>query len=56
MPEMTLEELIERCIHENWEDLNPCDVFDLKFPDGDCEGDCARCLLETSGWDNALKV
>ena len=52
MPEMTLEELIELCICRNWEDLNPCEVFDLKFPKGGCEGDCARCLLKASGWDN----
>lgn len=53
MPEMTLEELVERCICQDWEDLNPCEVFaDLKFPEGDCEGHCARCLLEAAGLDN----
>lgn len=55
MPEMTLKELIEFCICQNWEDLNPCEVFDwLKFPKskGNCDGDCAKCLLEASGWDD----
>lgn len=52
MPEMTLEELIESCICRNWEDLSPCEVFGLKFPEGDCDGHCAKCLLEASGWDN----
>lgn len=55
MPEMTLKELIEFCICQNWEDLNPCEVFDwLKFPksEGNCDGDCAKCLLEVTGWDN----
>ena len=53
MPEMTLKELIELCICQNWEDLNPCEVLnELKFPKGDCDGDCAKCLLEATGWDN----
>ena len=48
---MTLKELIERCIRQNWEDLNPCEVFigKLEFPEGDCDGDCAECLLKASG-------
>lgn len=55
MPQMTLQELIELCICRNWEDLNPCEVFigKMKFPEGDnCDGDCARCLLEASGLDS----
>lgn len=52
MPEMTLAELIERCINEDWEGMNPCEVFcELKFPDGPCDGNCVKCLLEASGWD-----
>ena len=54
MPEMTLKELIELCICRNWDVYNPCEVFvgQLKFPEGDCDGDCARCLLEAAGLDN----
>lgn len=52
MPQMTLEELVERLLYPAWQ-VNPCEVFcDLKFPEGDCNGDCARCLLEASGWDS----
>lgn len=44
----TLVDLIEVCIHQNWEDMRPCEIFsEFDFPPGDCEGDCGRCLVET---------
>ena len=45
----TLVDLIEVCIHKNWRNKYPCEVFgDFDFPrQGGCEGDCGRCLLET---------
>lgn len=51
---MTYEELIEECIHTDWEDLCPCEVFEkLNFPDsqGNCGGNCANCLLVAAGLD-----
>jgi hypothetical protein len=51
MKKLSLLELIERCIHSNWEALNPCEVFfgNLEFPEDDCDGNCAECLLKASG-------
>lgn len=54
MPKMSLEELIERCLNEDWEYINPCEGFhELEFPDEEskCDGDCINCLLKASGWD-----
>lgn len=46
MEKWDLLRVIEVCITQNWEDMNPCEVFpELDFPHGDCEGDCGRCLL-----------
>lgn len=43
-----LVDLIEVCIHQNWENMCPCEIFaEFDFPSGDCEGDCAQCLLKT---------
>lgn len=47
---MTLEELLAECIAQNWEDMCPCEVLDLPFPKGDCEGHCAHCLLKA--WED----
>lgn len=52
---MDLNELIEICISQNWEDLNPCELPELKnqlcFPDkiGECNGRCVNCLLVACG-------
>lgn len=45
----TLVDLIEVCIHTNWRNKYPCEVFgDFDFPrQNGCEGDCGRCLVET---------
>lgn len=54
MPRMPLEELIERCINEDWEYSTPCQAFSdvLNFPEGDfCDENCVKCLLKASGWD-----
>ena len=36
-PEIGMEELIQICINQNWEDLNPCELPEFKkrlwFPD-----------------------
>ena len=49
---MTLEELLAECIAQNWEDMCPCEVLELPFPKGDCEGHCAHCLLKAWEDDN----
>lgn len=51
---MHLHELIEICINQNWEDLNPCELPEFRglwFPDNKetCKGNCANCLLVASG-------
>lgn len=53
-PDMHLYELIEICITQNWENLNPCELPEfkgLRFPDemGKCRGNCVNCLLVASG-------
>lgn len=49
MEKWNLLRVLEVCITQNWEDLYPCEVFsELDFPRrGGCDGDCARCLLNT---------
>ena len=55
MPEITMDELIEICIGQNWENLNPCELPEfnnrLWFPDtiGECSGNCVNCLLVACG-------
>ena len=51
MKKLTLTELIECCIHQNWEDLNPCEIFidRLDFPEGDCEGTYCHAVLGEVG-------
>ena len=54
IPDMYLYELIEICITQNWENLNPCEIPQFKglcFPDemGKCKGNCVNCLLVASG-------
>lgn len=53
MPKIPLEELVERLLYPAWQ-VNPCEVLcdALKFPESDCNGDCVKCLLKASGWDN----
>lgn len=54
-PEIGMEELIEICINQNWENLNPCELPEfkkrLRFPDemGTCSGNCVNCLLVACG-------
>ena len=53
-PEIDMEELIEICINQNWENLNPCELPEfnrLYFPDkmGTCSGNCVNCLLVACG-------
>lgn len=55
IPEVTMEELIEICIGQNWDNLNPCELPEFKnrlwFPDtmDECSGNCANCLLVACG-------
>ena len=54
MPEITVSELIEICIGQNWDNLNPCELLEfnrLWFPDKveTCSGNCANCLLVACG-------
>lgn len=57
MPEITMEELIEICIGQNWENLNPCELPEFNnrfwFPAKieTCSGNCANCLLVACGFE-----
>ena len=47
---MSYWQLVEECIHINWEDLCPCEAHafrGLEFPDSQetCKGNCVNCLL-----------
>ena len=54
-PEISIYELIEICINQNWENLNPCELPEfnnrLCFPDKmeECSGNCVSCLLVACG-------